>query len=166
MSTTSGRSSHDASPRDTAAAGAWLAWLLVPAGLLLFAGANAHLVYVAVQSQPDCVAAHEGRGRRQRLSRRQVRVLRRGEMGETDKSYWLLSETSGIGETRDPRLAAAACRSSKASAGLRQAGGTSGPGRLPAWPTGSAYFSCRSPSYGRSWRSGATTSCFPRSPGS
>jgi len=36
--------------------GGWLAWLLVPAGLLLFAGANAHLVYVAVQSQPDCVA--------------------------------------------------------------------------------------------------------------
>ena len=34
----------------------WLAWLLVPAGLLLFAGANAHLVYVAFQSQPDCVA--------------------------------------------------------------------------------------------------------------
>lgn len=25
-------------------------------------------------------------------------------MGETDKSYWLLSETSGIGETRDPRF--------------------------------------------------------------
>ena len=25
-------------------------------------------------------------------------------MGETDKSYWLLSETSGIGETRDPLL--------------------------------------------------------------
>jgi uncharacterized membrane protein len=25
-------------------------------------------------------------------------------MGETDKSYWLLSETSGIGETRDPSL--------------------------------------------------------------
>lgn len=25
-------------------------------------------------------------------------------MGETDKSYWLLSETSGIGETRDARL--------------------------------------------------------------
>ena len=36
--------------------GRWLAWLLVPAGLLLFAGANAHLVYVAVQSQPGCVA--------------------------------------------------------------------------------------------------------------
>ena len=35
--------------------GGWLAWLLVPAGLLLFAGANAHLVYVAFQSQPDCV---------------------------------------------------------------------------------------------------------------
>jgi hypothetical protein len=31
------------------------AWLLVPAGLLLVAGANAHLVYVAVTSQPDCV---------------------------------------------------------------------------------------------------------------
>ena len=25
-------------------------------------------------------------------------------MGETEKSYWLLGETSGIGETRDPRL--------------------------------------------------------------
>lgn len=25
-------------------------------------------------------------------------------MGESDKGYWLLSETSGIGETRDPRL--------------------------------------------------------------
>jgi hypothetical protein len=36
--------------------GRWIAWLLVPAGLLLFAGANAHLVYVAFQSQPDCVA--------------------------------------------------------------------------------------------------------------
>lgn len=31
------------------------AWLLVPAGLLLIAAANAHLVYVAVTSQPDCV---------------------------------------------------------------------------------------------------------------
>jgi hypothetical protein len=36
--------------------GGWLAWLLVPAGLLLFVGANAHLVYVAFESQPDCVA--------------------------------------------------------------------------------------------------------------
>jgi uncharacterized membrane protein len=26
------------------------------------------------------------------------------KMSQTDKSYWLLSETSGIGETRDPRL--------------------------------------------------------------
>ena len=32
---------------------AWM--LLVPAGLLLVAGANAHLVYVAITSQPDCV---------------------------------------------------------------------------------------------------------------
>ena len=45
---------------------AWLAWWLIPAGVLLFAVANAHLVYVAVQSQPDCVqhmkAASEGNG--------------------------------------------------------------------------------------------------------
>lgn len=32
-----------------------LAWILVPAALLLFVGANAHLVYVAFDSQPDCV---------------------------------------------------------------------------------------------------------------
>jgi hypothetical protein len=30
-------------------------WLLVTAGVLLLAGANAHLVYVAVTSQPACV---------------------------------------------------------------------------------------------------------------
>ena len=36
--------------------GRLIAWLLVPAGLLLFVGANAHLVYVAMQSQPGCVA--------------------------------------------------------------------------------------------------------------
>ncbi len=35
--------------------GGWLPWVLVPAGLLIFAGANAHLVYVAFQSQPECV---------------------------------------------------------------------------------------------------------------
>ena len=33
-----------------------VAWLLVTAVLLVAAGANAHLVYVAVASQPDCVA--------------------------------------------------------------------------------------------------------------
>ncbi len=33
----------------------WLLWALVPAGLLLVAAANAHLVYVAIQSQPECV---------------------------------------------------------------------------------------------------------------
>ena len=47
---------------------AWLAWVLVPAALLLVAGANAHLIYVAIKSQPDCVehakAASEGRGYR------------------------------------------------------------------------------------------------------
>jgi hypothetical protein len=36
-------------------------WLLVAAGLLLVAGANTHLVYVAVTSQPECVA-HLGPG--------------------------------------------------------------------------------------------------------
>jgi hypothetical protein len=30
-------------------------WFLVGAGLLLVAAANAHLVYVAMTSQPDCV---------------------------------------------------------------------------------------------------------------
>ncbi|MGD9913010.1 MAG: hypothetical protein AB7S80_02940 [Rhizobiaceae bacterium] len=35
--------------------GGWLPWVLVPAALLVFAGANAHLVYVAFESQPDCV---------------------------------------------------------------------------------------------------------------
>ena len=40
----------------------WLPWLLVSAGLLLFAGANAHLVYVAFQSQPDCVAHAKSAG--------------------------------------------------------------------------------------------------------
>lgn len=39
-----------------------LAWVLVPVGILLVAGANAHLVYVAVQSQPDCVEHLEGAG--------------------------------------------------------------------------------------------------------
>jgi hypothetical protein len=41
---------------------AWLAWVLIPAILLLVAGANAHLVYVAVQSQPDCVAHAQAAG--------------------------------------------------------------------------------------------------------
>ena len=31
-------------------------------GLLLFVGANAHLVYVAFQSQPDCVATSKETG--------------------------------------------------------------------------------------------------------
>jgi uncharacterized membrane protein len=33
-----------------------LAWLLAAAVLLVVMAANAHLVYVAVASQPDCVA--------------------------------------------------------------------------------------------------------------
>jgi hypothetical protein len=35
--------------------GRGVAWLAVAAGLLIFAAANAHLVYVAVSSEPDCV---------------------------------------------------------------------------------------------------------------
>ena len=31
-------------------------WLFVGLGLMLLAAANAHLVYVAVTTQPDCVA--------------------------------------------------------------------------------------------------------------
>ncbi len=31
-------------------------WLAVAAGLILIAGANAHLVYVATTTQPECVA--------------------------------------------------------------------------------------------------------------
>jgi len=50
--------------------GGWAAWILVPAGLLLFAGANAHLVYVAFQSQPDCVAhVKDGEGGGYRAAR-------------------------------------------------------------------------------------------------
>lgn len=33
----------------------WLILALVAAGLLVFVLANAHLLYVAFQSQPDCV---------------------------------------------------------------------------------------------------------------
>lgn len=34
----------------------WIVALVVSAGMLLFAGANVHLVYVAIASQPECVA--------------------------------------------------------------------------------------------------------------
>ena len=40
----------------------WLVWSLVGAGVALFAGANAHLVYVAVASQPDCVSHSKSAG--------------------------------------------------------------------------------------------------------
>jgi len=33
-----------------------IVWLAVGIGLLLLAGANVHLVYVAIQSQPECVS--------------------------------------------------------------------------------------------------------------
>jgi|EndMetStandDraft_8_1072994.scaffolds.fasta_scaffold714603_2 hypothetical protein len=35
--------------------GKWTVVAVVAAGLLLLAGANAHLLYVAISSQPDCV---------------------------------------------------------------------------------------------------------------
>lgn len=41
-----------------------LVWLLLGVGAFIFAGANAHLVYVAVMSQPDCVAHSKAPGER------------------------------------------------------------------------------------------------------
>jgi hypothetical protein len=41
---------------------AWLVWVLVSAGILLVAGANVHLIYVAVQSQPSCVEHSKAAG--------------------------------------------------------------------------------------------------------
>ncbi|PZN59213.1 MAG: hypothetical protein DIU65_01405 [Proteobacteria bacterium] len=44
-----------------------LVWSLVSLGVLLFVGANAHLIYVAFSSQPQCVdhlkAPEPGTGR-------------------------------------------------------------------------------------------------------
>ena len=38
-------------------------WLAVGAGLLLLRAANSHLVYIAITSQPDCVAhVRQGEG--------------------------------------------------------------------------------------------------------
>jgi hypothetical protein len=34
----------------------WLIWVGIAAGVAVFAGANAHLIYVSFTSQPDCVA--------------------------------------------------------------------------------------------------------------
>ena len=47
-----------------------LVWVLVSAGVLLVAGANAHLVYVAFDSQPECVdhAKTAGDGQRYRAA--------------------------------------------------------------------------------------------------
>lgn len=42
--------------------GGWLPWVVVSGVLLVFAAANAHLVYVAFQSQPECVAHVKGVG--------------------------------------------------------------------------------------------------------
>jgi hypothetical protein len=36
--------------------GRWTIGMIVGAGLLVLVGANAHLLYVALMSQPDCVA--------------------------------------------------------------------------------------------------------------
>ncbi|MDW5317541.1 hypothetical protein R6X40_26120 [Rhizobium sp. PL01] len=37
-------------------------WFLVAAAAVLFFGANIHLLYVAISSQPDCVAHLKDRG--------------------------------------------------------------------------------------------------------
>ena len=46
--------------RAAASRGGWktksIVWLSVGLGLIVLAAANAHLLYVAVSSQPDCVA--------------------------------------------------------------------------------------------------------------
>lgn len=42
-------------PKRTRLKNSRLAWLLVCGALLAFAGVNAHLVYVAFASQPDCI---------------------------------------------------------------------------------------------------------------
>lgn len=39
----------------------WLLWWAIPLGLLVVA-ANAHLVYVAVKSQPECVPHEKAMG--------------------------------------------------------------------------------------------------------
>lgn len=69
-------------------------------------------------------------------------------MGEADRSCWLLSETSGIGETRDPRLQ----RHLPVLVfdGLLLAGVISGFARRPASYTASVCSCSRSPSSGRS----------------
>jgi hypothetical protein len=46
-------------------------WLLVGIGLLVLVAANGHLIYVAMTSQPDCVAhvrQGEGKGIHERFS--------------------------------------------------------------------------------------------------
>lgn len=43
------------SPAHSKPPAGWLPWLLVLALLLIFTGANAHLLYVAFESQPGCV---------------------------------------------------------------------------------------------------------------
>ena len=48
-----------------------VAWLLVGFGLLVLVAANGHLVYVAMTTQPDCVAhvrQGEGNGMQERFS--------------------------------------------------------------------------------------------------
>ncbi|WP_287171659.1 hypothetical protein [Mesorhizobium sp.] len=84
-------------------------------------------------------------------------------MSETDKSYWLLSETSGIGETRDRRLD----RGLPLFEGLALCGlaGFLDPARVEPglWE---CRFSCPSPSFGRLSDSVVTTFCFRRLPGS
>ena len=67
-----------------------LAWLLAAAVLLVVAAANAHLVYVAVESQPECVAhlkeaGHQGGrvpGGEARLLRKIDRCMMSGKTDE------------------------------------------------------------------------------------
>ena len=60
----------------------------VGAGLLLLLIANAHLVYVAITSQPDCVAhvrQGEGAAQRRKVQRGADRHARRDETAQGDR---------------------------------------------------------------------------------
>src|SRR3546814_15635148 len=50
--------------------------LMVAAGVLLFAGANAHLIHVAVTSQPDCVPHPQARSEDRRVGKECVSTFK------------------------------------------------------------------------------------------
>ena len=107
--------------------------------LLVVAAANAHLVYVAVATQPDCVAhlkeagvhGRSYRAAKSRLLRLLPVMHEAGErhMSETDRSYGLLSETSTSRRraTRRGSAPAAQACARLAQGGLARPDGPAGP---------------------------------------